>query len=422
MATIRLFIQSSKNPAGIYVRLKEGRSIDAKAKTQFIIDPENWSSTKGQPKNLKNDISKSLNADLENFKSNLLTYYNQSIANKTTINSQWLKDYIKPKNDLGKQDKGLLTYYFDEYFKFKQKMIKPRSNDAYGVIKKRVEAFELYKKRKYFVWEIDIQFTYEFENWASGIALYAPNTIEKTFKAIKTICFFAQTKGENLSNEISYVKSAGEEVDNIYLTFEEIEIIKKITITNQRLINVRDWLIISCFTGQRVGDYMFFDKKYIIEKENSNGKIIKLIQIKQEKTGRLISIPLDKSVLEILAKKGGNFPKPISATNFNIYVKELCQLAGLDEYVELNKRMLIESIDAEGKKVSINRSLKGTYPKYNLVSSHIGRRSFATNHYGGKIPTVLIMKVTGHTTEKAFLKYIGKPALEFALELSEYLS
>lgn len=421
MATIRFFIQSINNPAGIYVRLKEGRSVDAKAKTQFIIDPANWSSSKGQPKNLKNDILKKLNADLVNFKSKLLPYYNQSIAKKTPINSQWLKEFITPKETDTSEIIGFLTYYFDQYAKLKQNLIKERSYDAYGVIKKRILDFELYKNKKYLISEIDSEFTFQFEQWATDIAMYAPNTIEKTFKFIKTICFFAQTKGVIISQEIRYVKSSGEEVDKIYLDIIEIEKIKNLKLENQRLINVRDWLLISCYTGQRVSDYMYFDKKYIIETENGMGNKVKVMQIKQEKTGKLISIPLDKTVTDILCKRNGEFPYGISSTNFNIYVKELCKLAGLNDEVYGNKRMLIEQCNSKGESININRSQKGMYPKYELVSSHIGRRSFATNHYG-KIPTILLMKVTGHTTETAFLKYIGKPELEFALELSEYIS
>ena len=46
------------------------------------------------------------------------------------------------------------------------------------------------------------------------------------------------------------------------------------------------------------------------------------------------------------------------------------------------------------------------YKKYELVSTHTARRSGATNMYIAVIPTLAIMKITGHKTEKAFLKYI----------------
>jgi hypothetical protein len=54
-----------------------------------------------------------------------------------------------------------------------------------------------------------------------------------------------------------------------------------------------------------------------------------------------------------------------------------------------------------------------------LVSSHIGQRSFASNHFG-KIPTPIIMAATGHKSESSFLKYIGRSRAEMASLLAEY--
>ena len=48
--------------------------------------------------------------------------------------------------------------------------------------------------------------------------------------------------------------------------------------------------------------------------------------------------------------------------------------------------------------------------KWEVVGTHVGRRSFATNFYG-KIPTALIMSVTGHLTESSFLMYIDRERL-----------
>ena len=66
-----------------------------------------------------------------------------------------------------------------------------------------------------------------------------------------------------------------------------------------------------------------------------------------------------------------------------------------------------------------NRKVEGIYPKWQLVTSHIGRRSFATNNYG-KIPTALLIGVTGHSTESMFLEYIGKTDTQKAMALAEY--
>ena len=75
----------------------------------------------------------------------------------------------------------------------------------------------------------------------------------------------------------------------------------------------------------------------------------------------------------------------------------------------------------EGGKIDkeTNRKILGTFPKFELVTSHICRRSFASNLYG-KIPNMTIMAITGHKTEVQFLKYIKITPKENAEKLKEF--
>jgi hypothetical protein len=67
------------------------------------------------------------------------------------------------------------------------------------------------------------------------------------------------------------------------------------------------------------------------------------------------------------------------------------------------------------------RKVFGLYPKFELVTSHIGRRSFATNHYG-RLRNFSIMLVTGHKTESQFLEYIGKRNTDHINDFHKYYS
>ncbi|HHT22615.1 MAG TPA: hypothetical protein GXZ87_04795 [Bacteroidales bacterium] len=73
----------------------------------------------------------------------------------------------------------------------------------------------------------------------------------------------------------------------------------------------------------------------------------------------------------------------------------------------------------EGKVATVTdlgiRKEVGIYPKWQLITSHVGRRSFATNFYG-KLPTSFIKDITGHGTEAMLLKYIGKTSKDTAVE------
>ena len=78
-----------------------------------------------------------------------------------------------------------------------------------------------------------------------------------------------------------------------------------------------------------------------------------------------------------------------------MHLKEICRRVGINEEVK-------------GYKLCTNsrRKILGTFPKYQLISSHDLRRSFATNYFG-KIETPILMQITGHSKESTFLKYIG---------------
>ena len=80
---------------------------------------------------------------------------------------------------------------------------------------------------------------------------------------------------------------------------------------------------------------------------------------------------------------------------FNKEIKSLCKLAGIDQWVSGFKN------NPKTRRKEIVKA-----PKYEFVTSHIMRRSFASNYYG-KIETPLLMNITGHSKESTFLTYIG---------------
>lgn len=174
------------------------------------------------------------------------------------------------------------------------------------------------------------------------------------------------------------------------------------------LDNARDWLIISCYCGQRISDFLRFDKSMIRYEINKEGIDKPLIEFTQVKTGKIMTIPLHPKIMVILNKYEGNFPNKISDQKYNEYIKKVCKRAEITELIN-------------GVKFNKETKMKEEklYEKCELVSSHIGRRSFATNNYV-KIPTSFLRNVTGHTTETAFLTYIGKSNKDIALELTKY--
>ena len=222
---------------------------------------------------------------------------------------------------------------------------------------------------------------------------------------VKTFCKHARFIGLETNPQLDSIKIERAKAEKIYLTIDELEEIERKEFENDYLDNARDWLIISCNTGQRVSDFLRFTTEMI---RIENGK--RFLEFTQKKTGKLMTVPVNKKVLQILEKREGNFPRQISDQRYNDYIKEVCKLTGLNSKIQGGKQ--IETINGI-------RKVSGVYPKYELVTSHIGRRSFATNFYG-KIPTTYLIYITGHSSEAMFLNYIGKSNKDLAMEISNY--
>ncbi|MCB0744946.1 MAG: hypothetical protein KDC67_13645, partial [Ignavibacteriae bacterium] len=145
------------------------------------------------------------------------------------------------------------------------------------------------------------------------------------------------------------------------------------------------------------------------------------IEFTQEKTGKQLLLPLHSKIIKILNKRDWSFPRKMSSVKYNLHIKKVCEYVGIDELVK--GALAVKETQSEqikGRKKNNRRKVVDYYPKYKLVSSHIGRRTFASLNFG-KIPTPLLMVATGHSTPQMLMKYIGKIDEQQSLTLAEYL-
>lgn len=410
MARIKVLLKSKNNPSPIYIRLTDGRNVDVMAKTKYNINPSEWSPAKEQPKSLNDIHYSNMNSDLFKLKSDLVKYYDDT-KDHVIINTQWLKDFLNPKITVVEEKTipNTLVEYIDYYIDYRKHELNPTSIQKFRVIQSKMVRFQDYRKKPILINEINDKFKNEFVSYYKSQS-YAQNTMQRELVMIKTFCKHARFLGLETHQQLDSLRLDRAKVEKIYLTFEELEKIENIDKEEltESLENARDWLIISCYTGQRVSDFLRFTKEMI---RVENGK--HLLEFTQKKTNKIMTIPVHKKVLEILERRNGEFPYAISDQKYNDYIKTVCQIAKIDNLVVGSKKV-------ETKKDSgIYRKKTDTYKKHELVSSHIGRRSFATNFYG-KIPTTYLIYVTGHATETMFLTYIGKSNKDIAMELTNY--
>ena len=148
---------------------------------------------------------------------------------------------------------------------------------------------------------------------------------------------------------------------------------------------IRDLFIVGCLTGMRYSDYSTLTSDNI-----QKDIIIK----KTKKTGVTVHVPVHSYIKELLEKYNGELPKDISIQHFNRSIKTICKKIGLTDKVVFTRTV--------GHNV-----VTDTYEMWQVISSHTARRSVATNMYNsGRMKTLQIMLITGHTTEKNFFRYI----------------
>jgi len=195
----------------------------------------------------------------------------------------------------------------------------------------------------------------------------------------------ATQQGHNTTTNYNSFHVFTEETDTIYLNEAELQKLKDKDLSETPYLDrVRDWFLLLAWTGCRFSD---------LEKVRPTDIKGDFITFRQQKTNTKVTIPLHDIVKEILEKYNYNLPEVISNQKFNEYIKTACQLAEIDS-IETTTRTV------GGKRVT------ETFKKWEHVTSHTGRRSFCTNMYKLGLPTLMIMSISGHKTEKSFLKYI----------------
>ena len=403
MKMVQFFIQSKseEDQASIYTRVRFGRKMDLRVRTNLIIQTNKWDSDKGWVKNARTSELKELVVSLSELKYRIEESYLQAERTRVTVDKEWLTNLINPIQETKNENDLPLTLveYFDYYIKVKQSTAAKESVKKWSSVRQKIIAFQKSSRSVVLLKEVNEQFRIDFEDFCKKKQKLSANYFERVLSFIKTICKHAGQNNIDISPQLHVLRAKKEAVHKIYLTREEIELLHKSKMPNDDLENSKDWLVISCNTAQRVSDFMNFKKTDMVDIVNGSNRI-QAIKITQQKTGKLLEIPLFKMVREILDKRGGEFPEAISDQRYNTNIKKICQLVGIDEVVFGSK------MDKATK-----RLVTGYFPKFELASSHIGRRSFATCQYG-HLPNTHIMAYTGHSTEKQLLAYIGKPQAE----------
>lgn len=319
---------------------------------------------------------------------------------RTPYSADMIVENIKElkKRATKKEDASNIVYDFiDQYIEEHKHIREKGSLTVYKSLKKHLTNYQNHTRSKVRFDSIDYNFLQSFQNFLVGweevnektkrVSTLNNTTISKQLRTLKTFLSYAKKKGIKVNPGHKDFSIKEYQMEVIALTQAELDLLLGLELdSNKRLDQVRDVFCFSCVTGFRYSDLEQLHRDHIKNEE---------IRLTVKKTKKPLIVPLNRYSKAILEKyKDLATPLPmISNQKFNKYVKELCKLAEINDPIEI--------IRYKGATKTIHR-----YQKYEVVSAHTGRKTFATLSLEKGIPAETVMKITGHSHYKSFQRYI----------------
>lgn len=364
--------KSRKGAEGVRLRKIAAHIMQYNDLLVTLIDNYKLNGEKITREKLKNSFDKHFNPDAHNGSFIYLTdFIDDFLANiKGTINKHTGREYSQSIKEL------------------------------YNAVNYTLKNFEKHLKKRIRIIDFDASINEKFVMWSKDVMGYSPNTIGQWSTVVKTLLRKSKERGCKISDDLKDFAVMKEKSISVALSEKEIDRLVAFDFSNdKKLENARDLMILGLWTGLRVSDVMALPA---IDPDS------KFIEVEPKKTrntsGAKVVIPLHHHIKEMIRKRG--MPTPMKKVTFNKIIKDVCRLVGFNDVVEgtlMNPKT--------------RRKERGMFEKWQLISSHTCRRSFATNLYLMNFPTLSIMKITGHTTEASFLKYIKVTPKEHAEKL-----
>ncbi len=426
MAAIKFMIKikksAKKNIKGkflsIYIRMYHSKLFDFEKPINIFIEPQYWDDKNQRVKrSIYVENNEGINDTLDRLRSHMFSEFNIAMISEVDFDRKWFEKSVasffgRPEKQTNDFHKVFFTdwcsFWLDTYAD-KHKV----SSDKYMSEKLKSEYANFVKIFKGYQGKSKIKFTELLEEQLDDFSKYMTNTMlysyETTKRNLRRLTFFmeqAVIHGMKVPNDykkkIFVNKEKKKNYIEPYFNEHEIDLLFNLDLSkHDSLDDVRDNLIISVWTGLRISDFNRLDidniKKDFIQIEST------------QKTGVPVVIPIHPQVKRILNKRKGDLPRKTSEQKYNENIKEVAKMAGISNITYGGKTIVI----TEGGK-KIRRKVSDFYPKHELVTSHIGRRSFATNLFG-KVPNRVIMDIGGWKSEDMMLKYIKKTKQDSAV-------
>lgn len=390
----------------MYVRYNYNRTKRTLISTGYNIKPEHWDDKKRWIKRACPEFEE-IDSALTKITSKLgeiLTYAKNNgiepIVDFVLLELEKNREYEQRSNRVNMFD--TLELYIEE----KNGKVSADQIKDYKSLKKHLTNFKEHSSQPVTFRNLNLKFYNEFMDYLFYKAEKPDGTIGlltssagKVVRLLKGFVNFQVAKETIPAVDLTNFKVVEEETDAIYLSENELAKIYNLNLSDDKELEViRDVFIVGCFTRLRYSDLSTLSPEHIDVANET-------INLKQRKVYKAVIIPMIDYVPEILEKYDYDLPK-IPSYKFNERLKELGKKAKLKQKVEIVRK--------KG-----NLRIKEIYEKWEIMSSHTCRRSFCTNMYLSGFPAEELMRISGHKSPVAFMRYIKVDNMQVANRLKE---
>lgn len=406
---INFKLQGTKSIKKLSVRFYHNK-LDMSVAMNVMLMESEWDNT-AQAVIGNND----LNIALQGLKLDILRQYNKDFCKGVLIDKAWLQKVVKTSFMRPKMENGLVspdyTIFVSDFaswwlekhsknWKVSSKKIMDESlKNQYSKFVKIFREYESVIGDKIQLRRASISDFNSFVDYLES-ENYQVSTIKRHIGRFRFFMNRASEHNIDVNNSFKqriYFDN-DDEFEGVYLTEEEIQsIVEKDFSFDDELNIAKQNLLIGLHTGLRVSDFLKLDTSNIKDE---------LISIKTKKTNTSVVIPMHPIVKNIIDYNFGNLPPKISSSDFNKRIKIICQVCKIDNMIH---GKLFDK-DLKRKKI-------GYFEKYKLISSHVCRRSFATNNYD-KFSKEVLNAVCGWSKKSNQVEHYNKTSkLDYAMQM-----
>lgn len=338
----------------------------------LMVDPKQWNSSKQK---VENDAL--LNSSIEIIRSKLQKAY---ISLELEKENFMVQDIVRKYLNKPEQNQTYLISYYNSYLKKLKSLVgkelKESTYRKFEYIKNDVEAFVQwqFKKRDIPLDNLKLHFLDDFDHYLKVKKGQKQVTINKAIQRLRKVVKVASAEGLVNIDPFLLYKPKRVKKEIIYLTSEELETLENYHFQLPRLELVKELFIFCCYTGLAYREMKELSRKHIVKNFDSN----LWIQMKREKTGKDLSIPLLQKAQVIMNNYSGEgeliFPS-YSNQKINAYLKEIANIVGIDKN----------------------------------LTHHVARKTFATTVLlYNDVPMEIVSELLGHSNIAITQEYYGK--------------